>query len=252
MVLCKRYEENQIANSKKGGLVKETQPFDLVDQSLKSRVFTVDELEQIMVQASAQMEEIQKQLHRGEEVYFEETQAHGNLYRGWDTFIDLKDVGINPGGGVVPQPGASRRMPSDNRWFSGSCRSVARAGRPLSRMSMTPTPSISRSNTATPVSSVASPSRMSENGTGIASVTNQQESTKSAKANPPPESDAVPSSMSSLTDTIKTPKGIRSDVEHYKEDHKREVDKSDSNDVTPIEKTPLRRNSSRKRKQGDS
>jgi hypothetical protein len=93
---------------------------------------------------------------------------------------------------------------------------------------------------------------MSENGTGIAAVTNQQESTKSAEANPPPESDAVPSSISSLTDTIKTPKGIRSDVEHYKEDVKREVDKSDSNDVTPIEKTPLRRNSSRKRKQGDS
>jgi hypothetical protein len=43
------------------------------------------------------MMEIQKQLYRGEEVYFEETQAHGNLFRGWDAFIDLKDVGIHAG-----------------------------------------------------------------------------------------------------------------------------------------------------------
>jgi len=66
--------------------------------------------------ASEVMCEIQRLLHRGEESYFEDT-SHGNLFRGWDAFADHKL------GNVMPTANfQKRRMHSDDRWFSGSCR----------------------------------------------------------------------------------------------------------------------------------
>ena len=56
--------------------------------------------------------------------YYEETYSHGNLFRGWDAFVDAKDVGVKDA------TGASRRVPADTRWFSGSCRSISRNSRP--------------------------------------------------------------------------------------------------------------------------
>ena len=52
------------------------------------------------------MVELQKQIQRGEETYYEETQAHGSsLYRGFETFIDARDVGTLSG----PSSSSSRR-----------------------------------------------------------------------------------------------------------------------------------------------
>lgn len=94
-----------------------------------NRIFAVEELEERIWRAKSAMEDIQKQLQRGEESYHEETSGHGNLYRGWDAFIDAKDVGS---GTSTPQSVgmSSRRIPVDYRWFSGSCGSIGRLARP--------------------------------------------------------------------------------------------------------------------------
>lgn len=122
-----------------------------------------DEMEAYFMRASSVMVEVQKQLYRGEEVYHEDTNAHGNVFRGWDAFVDLKDVGVGAGSSSMHLVSGSgtRRMPSDQRWFSGSCRSVMKNSRPASffvpmsrSASTTPIP---RSEVPTPVSRVTSP-----------------------------------------------------------------------------------------------
>jgi hypothetical protein len=71
--------------------------------------------------------EIQRQIVRGEEVYYEETQAYGsNLFRGWETFIDSRDVlGTSSNTTTGVQGGGPRRVPNDFRWFSSSATSLA-------------------------------------------------------------------------------------------------------------------------------
>lgn len=102
--------------------------------SIANRVFTAEELEEKIWRAKLGMQEIQKQLHRGEETYHEETHTHGNLFKGWDVFIDLKQVG--------GEAAVGRRIPHDNRWFSNSCTSIGRINpsRPmqLSTRNLTP------------------------------------------------------------------------------------------------------------------
>jgi Histone acetyltransferase subunit NuA4 len=113
-------------------------------------VFTADDLEQRIHAASVNMIEIQKQLYRGEEMYHEETNSHGNVFIRWDAFIDIRDLS----GSSNTQGTGSRRMPADNRWFSGSCKSVIRSSRtyPIFAKGITapPTP-IPRSQTSTPL-----------------------------------------------------------------------------------------------------
>uniref|UniRef100_A0A7S1GMH7 Chromatin modification-related protein MEAF6 n=1 Tax=Cyclophora tenuis TaxID=216820 RepID=A0A7S1GMH7_CYCTE len=129
-------------------------------------VFTGEELEGYLMRASLAVVEIQKQLYKGEEVYHEGTNAHGNLFRGWDAFVDLKDIGIGAGNSSIHLTSGSsgtRRMPTDQRWFSGSCRSVMKNSRPVpiylptSRTASASTTPIPRSQAPTPVSRVASP-----------------------------------------------------------------------------------------------
>ena len=55
-----------------------------------SQTFTTTELEKRIADANAAMADIQKQLSRGEELYYQESDSHGNMYKGWDTFIDVK------------------------------------------------------------------------------------------------------------------------------------------------------------------
>jgi Histone acetyltransferase subunit NuA4 len=97
-----------------------------------NRIFKAQELEDCIWKTTVAMVDIQRQIHRGEETYYEETYAHGNLFRGWDAFVDAKDVGLGGNGSssVPPGGGANRRVPADARWFSGSCRSVSRNSRP--------------------------------------------------------------------------------------------------------------------------
>ena len=105
----------------------------------RSRVFTVTELEKKLSKANAMLLDIQKQLHRGEEVYFQDTDLHGNIYKGWEAFIDAKpehlgiqDVDTIPYvfdelSALSPSTissAPSRKMHIDSRWFSSSSYSV--------------------------------------------------------------------------------------------------------------------------------
>lgn len=100
-------------------------------------VFSSSDLIGLHSRVLSAMTDIQRQLHRGEESYYEHTD-HGNIYKGWDAFVDAKyDRGASTQGGgtagsqasiVAPSASSSapsRRMPADHRWFSGSCRSVS-------------------------------------------------------------------------------------------------------------------------------
>jgi hypothetical protein len=129
----------------------------------RDRKFTADELEDQLWKTSQALVETQRQIVRGEEVYYEETQAYGsNLFRGWETFIDSRDVGNSNATAV--QGGGPRRVPNDFRWFSSSATSLASRHlkpEPMgSRMSSTVTSAASPSDvSATPASmKSASPS----------------------------------------------------------------------------------------------
>jgi hypothetical protein len=85
-------------------------------QIVSNKTFTVSELEDHIGKITNAMLDIQQQLSRAEEVYFEETYHHGNLFKGWEMFIDAKDPTLYPPAMTV----SGRRMPTDSRWFSGS------------------------------------------------------------------------------------------------------------------------------------
>lgn len=94
------------------------------DDARANSIFSTEELEENAWKTRAAIADIQKQLMRGEESYHEETNGHGNLFRGWPAeFIDAKDT--------VSTTTGSRRLPADNRWFSGSCASDGRMPRPM-------------------------------------------------------------------------------------------------------------------------
>jgi hypothetical protein len=88
------------------------------------KTFTTQELEDLIWKSSQTIVEVQKQIQRGEETYYEETQTHGSsVFKGFETFIDARDVGTSSGG---PTSASARRMPGDYRWFSSSCSNIAR------------------------------------------------------------------------------------------------------------------------------
>jgi len=87
----------------------------------------------------AKMTSIQRQLHRGEESYFEDSYAHrGNLFSGWENIwidphggssggADKADTSSSSSKPGQPQSMAKisvKRMPAEFRWFSSSCKSV--------------------------------------------------------------------------------------------------------------------------------
>jgi hypothetical protein len=122
----------------------------------RNRKFTADELEDELWKTSQALVEVQRQIGRGEEVYYEETQAYGsNLFRGWETFIDSRDVGTSNNTANV-QGGGPRRVPNDFRWFSSSATSLgSRHLKPEpmgSRMSSTVTSASASDASAAPAS----------------------------------------------------------------------------------------------------
>lgn len=105
------------------------------------------ELRNYIHSSYAALTSIQRQLHRGEESYFEETYAHGNLFSGFDNiWIENPNSGSlgintaldgasanaslsssggannNSSGGNAPvvKHISTRKMPNDFRWFSSS------------------------------------------------------------------------------------------------------------------------------------
>jgi len=110
------------------------------DDGRANVVFTAEELDERVWKARAAMADIQRQLLRGEESYYEETSAHGNLFRGWDLFIDAKDSAPSVSAG-------NRRMPADFRWFSSSCASTGKnPPRPLSTKTLASLPPAVKAN----------------------------------------------------------------------------------------------------------
>jgi len=99
----------------------------------RMRIMTARQIEEELWNTSGAIVEVQKQIQRGEESYYEETQvAHGsNLFRGWEGFIDARDVG-NANASHLPVGGNSRRMPGDFRWFSSTCNNISRHMKPFS------------------------------------------------------------------------------------------------------------------------
>ena len=104
----------------------------------RSRVFTCSELEKKLSKANAALLDIQKQLLRGEEIYFLDTDTHGNIYKGWEAFIDAKPehIGIHDVESIpfddealllaptTSSAAPSRKMHADLRWFSASSYAV--------------------------------------------------------------------------------------------------------------------------------
>ena len=111
---------------------------------LSNRVFTASELEERIWKTTTTMVDIQRQLYRGEEIYYEDTYNHGSIHKGWDAFVEtpasISGLGGGGSGGSSSQTSSSssRRLPADSRWFSDSCKSFTRitppAPFPLSSM----------------------------------------------------------------------------------------------------------------------
>jgi hypothetical protein len=145
-------------------------------------------LEDLLVKTTVAMVDIQKQVYRGEETYYEDTHAHGNIFRGWDAYVDSKDLGAIHGTSAPPQ--TSRRVPGDSRWFSGSCRSVSRSNRPAPLNTMRSSfsnnnsrpPSSSNTPTNTPTNVASAVSSRSETGTPT-STQSKPTSTEESAAN---------------------------------------------------------------------
>ncbi|KAL7522770.1 hypothetical protein ACHAWX_007473 [Stephanocyclus meneghinianus] len=105
--------------------------------SQSDTTFTTSQLRQYIHRCYAAISSLQRQLHRGEESYFEESYAHGNLFSGWDNIwieagVPAASSGENNSGSSAVADGhavsvgaqksaPSRKMPNDHRWFSSSC-----------------------------------------------------------------------------------------------------------------------------------
>ena len=95
---------------------------------------TSQQLESFLWKANGALTDVQKQIFKGEETYYEETFSHGNIFRGWEGYLDAKQEssesssgaggsggsgggggggGSGPRGGRVPQG-----MAGNGRMFS--------------------------------------------------------------------------------------------------------------------------------------
>lgn len=133
-------EQNEEGSSTAGCPLSITEQYPQITRAEKnrsmSRIFSSKEIEDRIQRISKHsLVDIQRMIHRGEETYFEDTNGHGNLFRGWDTFVDSRDVLGSAGASLAPQGGGSRRMPADNRWFASSCTSFSKSNRPPSSLS---------------------------------------------------------------------------------------------------------------------
>ena len=66
------------------------------------------------------LDKIEKQLYRGEELYFQETDGYGNIFRGWMDTLDTTKVPDNLA--TMDNSNSNKRMPLDYRWFSTQTR----------------------------------------------------------------------------------------------------------------------------------
>ena len=148
----------------------------------RTRVFSTTELEKKISKAHARLVDIHKQLHRGEEIYFQDTDVHGNIYKGWEAFIDSKPehIGIqhadrfpydeiNALAPSTTSSAPSRKMHADSRWFSSSSYSVENGSiRKFDQRKKVSSKKVSASSSK--VSSPSTPYRLSSVGTRASPV----------------------------------------------------------------------------------
>lgn len=98
----------------------------------RDRKWDAESIEQALQQSWRALGMIQEQILRGEETYYDETQtlaAGANIFRGWDAYPDSR-LTLDNSNHIYDNTGlASRRMPADFRWFSGSCADPVRFSR---------------------------------------------------------------------------------------------------------------------------
>ena len=165
-----------------------------------NRIFTAKEIEERMQKISKLVQvDLQKQIQRGEETYYEETNGHGNLFRGWDAFVDSRDSVGSAGVSSMPQ-GGSRRIPADNRWFASSCNNVARPNR---------APSLNRPQSAGP------PNVTSSTGEPISVVTTTVPSASDALNMKVPEPATSQSAPHNSSDRMKADGGSAADTKRH-------------------------------------
>jgi len=75
---------------------------------LQDQSFTAQELGTYITKSNVSLQEIQKQIQRGEEAYYEETFSHGNVFKGWEGYLDAKEATSQHSG---PGPSGNRRVP---------------------------------------------------------------------------------------------------------------------------------------------
>jgi hypothetical protein len=136
---------------------------DISATNATSECFSPNQLRQYIHRSYAVLSSLQRQLHRGEETYFEESHAHGNLFSGWDNiWIEAGVSGENnsssgAGGEGILKSITTKKMPNDHRWFTSSCnvnpRGDGRVEAILARPSLADSP-----QSSSPTKSSASPS----------------------------------------------------------------------------------------------
>ena len=178
-------------------------------------VWTTDELEEELKKVSKAVVDIQKQIQRGEETYYEESQTYGgghNLFQSWEGYIDSREMGGGNGG-----IGNSRRpLPSEYRWFSTTTRAVA------------------ANYTEKSVNSLGS--RLPSNYGRPVTIISKGDSEASATPDP--------SAKNSVEDFKKEPrKEIRQDSGVKEEDKTVAADENDKTAVTAVRSTSARKRS---------
>ena len=76
------------------------------------------ELSDALQQSEMVLAEIQRQLVSSEEAYYDDTAQTGNVFRGWDGYLDQK---ANGAAAQITGGASKRKMALDDRWFSQSC-----------------------------------------------------------------------------------------------------------------------------------
>lgn len=163
-------------------------------RDLPNRMFTAASLETLMAKTRAAMSELQHQIKKGEEQYYDDTAAWGNLHKGWDGLVDLrpdpsgKDDGTEPLSALMPSANQGKskasRIPQDARWFSSSSNPSQMMVKPYVRPSLTGS-SMRKQSPTVDSSAPASASKQSQ-PTKKASASLASSAGASAPKAPPP------------------------------------------------------------------
>jgi hypothetical protein len=95
------------------------------DEYSSDHLYTTSELDDELHRVDIAIAASRQGIQAAEETYYEETATQGNIFNGWDGFIDSRDIvgSLSERNHHVVHASsnaAMRRMPMDHRWFSNS------------------------------------------------------------------------------------------------------------------------------------